>query len=274
MTDVKPTSSTSSSASNVPGGSLPPNSEPVTVLVVGGSGDIGRAMVSRLLGAGHRVVATGRDAERLKALPDNEGCEARVLADAADFDAVDALVSEVSVEAEEAGLPLRGVANCAGSILLKPAHGTSIEDFESTLRQNLHTAFATVRAAGRHLRKGGSVLLFSTAAVRLGLQYHEAIAAAKGGVEGLVRAAASTYAAQGLRVNALAPGLVETRLTERILATDAGRRASESLHALGRLGQPADIASMGAFLLHPDNDWITGQVLGVDGGLSSVRTRG
>lgn len=257
-----------------PGGSGHAASRPMTVLVVGGSGDIGHALVARLLESGHRVVATGRDVERMRTLPEHTNLETRILADAGEFDAVDALVSEVAGQAEEAGLPLRGLANCAGSILLKPAHLTSTADFESTLRQNLHTAFAIVRSAGRHLRKGGSVLLFSTGAVRMGLQYHEAVAAAKGGVEGLVRAAAATYAARGLRVNAVAPGLVETRLARRVLGTDAGRRASEALHALGRLGRPDDVAAMGAFLLDQENDWITGQVMGVDGGLGSVRTQG
>ena len=158
------TDTTSNASPDARGGSKDGVSSPVTVLVVGGSGGIGRAL--------------------------------------------DDLVSELTQQADEAGLPLRGLANCAGSILLKPAHLTSAVDFETTLRQNLHTAFATVRAAGRHLRTGGSVLLFSSGAARLGLQSHEALAAAKAGVQGLVRAASATYATRGLRVNAVAPGLV------------------------------------------------------------------
>ncbi len=224
------TDTTSNASPDAHGGSKNGGSSPVTVLVVGGSGGIGRAL--------------------------------------------DDLVSELTQQADEAGLPLRGLANCAGSILLKPAHLTSAVDFETTLRQNLHTAFATVRPAGRHLRTGGSVLLFSSGAARLGLQSHEALAAAKAGVQGLVRAASATYATRGLRVNAVAPGLVDPPLARDLLGTDAGRKASEALHALGRLGKPDVMAAVGAFLLDPQNDWVTGQIMGVDGGLSSVRSRG
>ena len=116
-------------------------------------------------------------------------------------------------------------------------------------------------------------MLVSSAAVMAGLANHDAIAAAKAGVIGLLRSAAATYAPRGLRVNAVAPGLVETSLTEQLTASDASRAASEAMHALGRLGRPEDVAAAVAFLLDPANDWITGQVLGVDGGLSSVRPR-
>jgi NAD(P)-dependent dehydrogenase (short-subunit alcohol dehydrogenase family) len=146
---------------------------------------------------------------------------------------VDTLVRDL---AGEEGSRLAGVVNCAGSILLRPAHLTSAEDLMETLRQNLVTAFSVVRAAGRHLPDGGSTVLFSTAAVRMGLAAHEAVAAAKGGVEGLVRAAAATYAPRRLRFNAVAPGLVDTPMAARIVGNEAGRKASLSLHALGRLG--------------------------------------
>ncbi len=116
------------------------------------------------------------------------------------------------------------------------------------------------------------MVLVSTAAVRLGLPNHEAIAAAKGGLEGLVRSAAATYARGNLRVNAVAPGLIETPLSERVRSSERARAHSLSLHALGRFGSPDDIASAIAWLLQPENSWVTGQVLGVDGGLGVVRT--
>ena len=111
----------------------------------------------------------------------------------------------------------------------------------------------------------------ATAAARVGLPSHEAIAAAKAGVIGLVRSAAASYAGRGIRVNAVAPGLVKTPLTEKIWSHSKSAEASRSMHALGRLGEPRDIASMICWLLQPENDWVTGQVIGIDGGLGSVR---
>jgi NAD(P)-dependent dehydrogenase (short-subunit alcohol dehydrogenase family) len=120
---------------------------------------------------------------------------------------------------------------------------------------------------------GGSVVLVSTAAARTGIANHEAIAAAKGGVQGLMLSAAATYAARGLRFNCVAPGLTRTPLTAKLTANDASEKASLAMHALGRLGEPEDIARAICWLLDPANDWVTGQVLGVDGGLANLRTR-
>jgi 3-oxoacyl-[acyl-carrier protein] reductase len=107
----------------------------------------------------------------------------------------------------------------------------------------------------------------------LGLANHEAVAAAKAGIIGLARSAAATYAARRVRVNCVAPGLVRTPLTQRITASPATERASLAMHPLGRLGEPGDVARAIVFLLDPENDWITGQVLGVDGGLGSLKAR-
>lgn len=237
---------------------------------MGGTSGIGLALVKQLSEAGAQVVATGRDLNRPEGgLPDLPGVQWTQLEDAADFDAVDALVK--AQVGQEGGLA--GVVNCAGSILLRPAHLTTRPQFEETLRQNLFSAFSVVRAAGRHMAGGGSVVLFSTAAVRLGLASHEAIAAAKGGVEGLIRSAAATYAARNLRFNAVAPGLVDTPMAARIVGNEAGRTASEALHALGRIGSAEEVARLVAFLLDPNQSWMTGQVIGLDGGLGSVRSR-
>jgi NAD(P)-dependent dehydrogenase (short-subunit alcohol dehydrogenase family) len=122
------------------------------------------------------------------------------------------------------------------------------------------------------MRGGGSIVLMTSAVARTGLKNHEAIAAAKGGVTGLMRAAAATYAGRGVRVNAVAPGLVESRMSSDILSSEAGRKQSEQMHALGRVGQPTDVAPAVCWLLDPETDWVTGQVIGVDGGLGTVRT--
>jgi NAD(P)-dependent dehydrogenase (short-subunit alcohol dehydrogenase family) len=234
--------------------------------ILGATGGIGSEVCRRLAAGGARLAIGARDEARLDDLAAGLDATARSL-DAADFDAVDAFLGE----ALERFGRLDGVVNCVGSVYLRPAHLTPAKDLHSVLATNLVTAFAAVRGAARRMKQGGSVVLISTAAGRTGLPSHEAIAAAKGGVEGLVRSAAATYARAGLRVNAVAPGLVETPATERITSNEAGRAASLSMHALGRLGRPADVASAIVWLLDPANDWVTGQVLAVDGGLGSVR---
>ena len=100
---------------------------------------------------------------------------------------------------------------------------------------------------------------------------HEAIAAAKAGVIGLMQSAAASYASRGIRINAVAPGLVKTEMTRRIWSSEKSASVSRSMHALGRLGEPKDVASLIVWLLQPENDWVTGQVFGVDGGLGTLR---
>jgi NAD(P)-dependent dehydrogenase (short-subunit alcohol dehydrogenase family) len=121
--------------------------------------------------------------------------------------------------------------------------------------------------------EGGSIVLLASAAAEVGLVNHEAIAAAKAGVIGLGRAAAATYARQGIRVNVVAPGLVDTPLSASILSNELARQASVDMHPLGRIGTAEDVASAIDWLLSREASWVTGQVLGVDGGLASVRGR-
>ena len=241
--------------------------EPRNILILGGTGGIGAEVVRQLRAAGPNVLAVARGEERLAALAAETGTEVLV-ADASDFEAVE----QAAERAVSTWGRLDGIVNCVGSVLLRPAHMTSAAAWRETVAQNLDTAFAAVRTGGKHLGAGGSVVLVSTAAVRSGLPNHEAIAAAKGGVEGLVRSAAATYGAQGIRFNAVAPGLVRTPLTERITSNEKAAEASRSLHVLGRFGEPADVASAIVWLLDPAQSWVTGQVVGVDGGLGTART--
>ena len=116
-------------------------------------------------------------------------------------------------------------------------------------------------------------MLCATAAARTGFANHEAIAAAKGGVIGLTLSAAATYAPRNIRVNGVAPGRVDTPLSVRITSYEAAMKASAAMHALGRIGRADDVASGIAWLLDPENSWVTGQILGIDGGLGTVRSR-
>jgi NAD(P)-dependent dehydrogenase (short-subunit alcohol dehydrogenase family) len=231
------------------------------VFILGGAGGIGSALARRIVASGGRVFLAGRDAGRLATVAVELGA-AHGTVDATDADAVDACVDRAAI------------ACCAGSLLLKPAHLTTAAEWQATLAANLTTAFGCVRAAGRLLKPdGGSVVLVSSAAARIGLANHEAIAAAKAGIVGLVLSAAATYARHRIRFNAVAPGLTRTPLTQGLVASELAEKASIGMHPLGRLGTPDDVARAIEFLLDPGQDWITGQVLGVDGGLASLKTR-
>jgi NAD(P)-dependent dehydrogenase (short-subunit alcohol dehydrogenase family) len=227
-----------------------------TFLIIAASSTIGQNTVKQLKGLGHRVITTARDTSKIQ--PD-------FILDASDFDAVENVFEQVG--------QLEGVVNCAGSLLLKPAHQTSYDQYKSVVDQSLTTAFACVRGAGKYMKNGGSVVLISSAAALEGIVNHEAIASAKAGIIGLALSAAATYAPKNLRFNVIAPGLVETSLTESLFENQASRKISESMHALNRLGSPEDIANAIVFLLDPRNSWITGQVLAIDGGLSRVRPK-
>ena len=222
-------------------------------LIIAASSGIGQATTKLLTEAGHTVFTTARGESKIT--PD-------AILDATDFAAVERVFAEAGA--------IDGVVNCSGSLLLKSAALTSREQYQAVIDASLTTAFATVSAAGKHMTQGGSVVLILSAAAMAGLANHEAIAAAKAGILGLTLSAAATYAPSNLRFNAVAPGLTETALTAALTGNDSARKFSEAMHALGRLGQPEDIARAIVFLLDPANSWITGQVLGVDGGLSRV----
>lgn len=236
-------------------------------LVFGAYGATGSAL-SRALARQGRLAVSGRDEDRLGELA-KELDAAAFPADATDVSAVDEVVQQT---VEKYGR-IDGVANCVGSVLLRPAHITREEDWANTLATNLTSAFAVLRASARPMMSqgSGSIVLVSTAAARIGLPNHEAIAAAKGGIDAMVRSAAATYGAKGIRINSVAPGLVDTPLTERIMGNDKARENSVAMHALGRPGQPEEVAEAIRWLLSDETSWVTGQVIGVDGGLGRVR---
>jgi len=250
--------------SNEPSTNSP--SAPRAILIHGAAGGIGSALTRLLAQRGASLFLVGRREEPLSALAAEVGAPFAV-GDTTDFADVDR-VTDLAVQ--QLGR-VDGVANCVGSLLLKPAHLTKAEEFQATIAANLTSAFAVVRSSARVMNGGGSVVLCSSAAARIGLANHEAIAAAKAGVIGLTLSAAATYASRGLRVNAVAPGLVRTPLTARITGSAPASEASRTMHALGRLGEPEDVAGLIAWLLSAESAWVTGQCYGVDGGLGTVR---
>ena len=239
------------------------------VLILGGGGGIGSAVARLVVARGGRVFLAGRDTTRLQAVASELGMPWGTV-EATDPDAIDAVADAAA--ADLGGLT--GITNCVGSILLKPAHLTSTSDWTATLATNLSSAFGCVRAAGRLMKAdGGSVVLVSSAAARIGLPNHEAIAAAKAGIIGLVLSAAATYARQKIRFNAVAPGLTRTPLAAGLVASELAEKASVAMHPLGRLGEPEDVARAIAWLLDPQQSWVTAQVIGIDGGLADVKGR-
>ena len=164
------------------------------------------------------------------------------------------------------------IINCVGSLLLKPAHLTSEEEFNDVIRTNVFSCFSILKHSFKYLKnKGGSIIFFSSAASKIGLKNHESISSAKAAISSMALSAASTYARYNIRVNAIAPGLVETPLTEKIVSNKISLDYSKSLHGLKRIGKPENFIPIINSLIDDRSDWITGQTIFVDGGLSNVK---
>ena len=239
-----------------------------SILITGGAGGIGSALARLLVSSGDNVILFGRRAEAVEVLAEELGAQA--IACPGDSGLPADLDRAVELGLSQFG-KIDGLAHCVGSIRLKALHLTTPEEFTETLHTNLTTAFLACRAVLGPLRKqnSGSIVLVSSVAATQGLNNHESIAAAKGGIEGLVRAAAITYARQNIRFNAVAPSLTETPLAAPLLRSEAARAFSEAMHPLGRIGRPEDIARPIAYLLSEQASWVTGQVWGIDGGLGA-----
>lgn len=230
-----------------------------TYLIIGGTTGIGKTLANRLVAEGHHVIAASRAAEGR--IENGEHFTVK------NIDATDP-------EADWSFLPekLDGVAYCAGSINLKPFHRLKTDDFEADYKVNLIGAVHTLQAALPALKKteNASVVLFSTVAAQRGMTFHASVASAKGATEGLVRSLSAEWAPK-IRVNAVALSLTDTPMAERLLSTDSKKEAGNERHPLKRYGQPEDVAEAAFFLLSEKASWITGQVIGVDGGMSTVQ---
>lgn len=238
------------------------------VVIVGASGGIGQSLCQQVADSGGRGFLIGRSEEKLSEIAQRFHWGFSV-ADATDWSALE----QAFERGEEHLGGIDAAVNLAGSVLLKPMHLTTLSEWRSTLDTNLTSAAGVIKfAAPRMFGSGGSIVLVSSAAASIGLQNHEAIAAAKGGLEGLVTSASATYAPKRIRLNAVAPGLVKTPMTQRIWGNSKSAEHSLAMHPLGRFGEPEEIARAILWLASPENSWITGQVLAVDGGLSTIKT--
>ncbi len=236
-------------------------------VIYGGTGGIGAALARRVAAKGGHVHLVARNENKLLALATEIGATFTV------GDVLDpSLYQRVTADVAR---PVSGLAYCVGSINLKPVGRLSEADFLTDFRLNALGAVEAVKAALPAMKQAerGSILLFSTVAVATGFTGHASVAMAKGAVEGLTRALAAELAPH-IRVNCLAPSLVRTDLAASITASEQMAAAIAKMHPLQRLGEAEDVAALAAFLLSSDADWITGQIIGVDGGRSTLSARG
>lgn len=227
-------------------------------LIIGGSSGIGQQLAMQLSQSGSQVIATYN-----KNKPPVESPHIR-------FEHLNVLEEVLSMNF----LPgeLAGLVYCPGGINLRPFERIKPADFETDYKLQVSGAIKVIQSVLPRLKnsENASIVLFSTVAVQTGLPYHTQVAASKGAIEGLTKALAAEYAPK-IRVNCIAPSLTDTPLSAPLLNNQQKREAMALRHPLKRIGTTEDIANMAAFLLSEKASWITGQILHVDGGLSSLK---
>lgn len=225
------------------------------ILLIGGSHGIGLAL-AQLLVDDYNVYIASRTNEQLAGLPVTH----------IPFDALTDTLDQSLLPNE-----IHGFAYCPGSINLKPFKMLSLDAFAEDMEINYFALVRVVKDIMPKMAEGSSMVFFSTVAVGTGMPFHSSIAAAKGAVEGFAKSIAAEYAPK-IRCNVIAPSLVDTPLAGRLLNNDRKREMMAERHPLKQVGKSEDIANMAAFLLNGDSGWLTGQIIGIDGGLSTLNT--
>ena len=226
-------------------------------IIVGGSSGIGFELTRQLSEEGHKVTVLSRSKGELDSLSNIS----HITYDVRSNDDLDIDLDIID-----------GFAYCPGTINLKPFHGLKPQDFQEDFDINVKGAVKTLQAVMKTMKKseGSSIVFFSTVAVSQGMPFHASVAASKGALEGITRSLAAELSPK-VRVNCIAPSVTDTPLASRILSSDEKKKKSGERHALNRVGTSEEVARMAKFLLSDDSSWMTGQVIGLDGGMSAVR---
>lgn len=245
------------------------NQQHKPVLCIGGLGSTLAASLIKRLNGRWRIAGYSKNTDKITADWAEDACIMR--ADALQPGEIAQALNSITSETGQ----IDAYVHCVGSILLKSLHQTRPDEWEQVLRINLHSA---IEAAGAILpmmmkQKHGTLVFISSVAADKGLPGHEAISAAKGGLQSMVRSAAASYASYGIRFNVIAPGLVESNLSKKLLAGAQARETAERMHPLGRVGQPENISSLIEWLISDEADWVTGEVFHIDGGLASIQRK-
>ncbi|MEM6736759.1 MAG: SDR family oxidoreductase [Bacteroidota bacterium] len=227
-------------------------------IVVGGSSGIGYELTRQLSEAGNYITVLSRNNHELDHLSN---------------------VSHITYDITSPEAPnieldkIDGLAYCPGTINLRPFHGLKVDDFQHDFDVNVKGAVKVLQTILKQLKKSdyASVVFFSTVAVQLGMPFHSSVAASKGALEGMTRALAAELAPK-VRVNCIAPSVTDTPLASRILSSDEKKKLSGERHALNRVGTAEEVAKLAFYLLSNNSSWITGQIIGIDGGMSATRT--
>ena len=239
-----------------------------TALITGAAGGLGRLVAHKLVDEGWDAIVVSGHSSQL-----SEVFDERFLQIEADCSTVSG-ARQIFQIAKDKGMIPTALAHCVGNIRLSALHRMTEADFNECLSANLVSAFHTLAAfvgALRDARSEGAAVLVSSVAAQIGTPNHEAVAAAKSGLEGLVRGAAATYAAAGIRVNAVAPGIMETPAAAGIIGSCAAREAAARQYPLPGIGSPDELAELMVWLLSDKAARVTGQVWALDGGFSSIR---
>lgn len=231
-----------------------------TYLIIGGTSGIGLE-TAKVLSKDNRVIVISRTKRNLDDLQNIEFYSADVTKSIEDLPLLKA--------------PIDGLVYCPGSINLKPFKSLKIEDFQNEFELNVLGAVKVINKYFNNLKSAekSSIVLFSTVAVQTGMQYHASIASAKGAIEGLTRSLAAEFA-PSTRVNCIAPSITATPLAEKLLNNETKLKTSEERHPLKRIGDAKEIANLVEFLLSDSASFITGQIIKIDGGLSSIKILG